>query len=150
MKKAFKLLFVVSILFLYTSSINAQGQIMSASDANNLFGPALQSVVISASTLKTLVGQSSGTIGFNIVGGQLVVLNNNRQVLLSQNSSLVVKPTDVYMYYSTSVVLQFLSASNASQVTVEVRANNIISVSAVGSNGGVITMEVGKPCPPFC
>jgi len=79
---------------------------------------------------------------FKVVEDEAIILDNNRNVL--HPTAKNINPTDVFKVFSITVVNELLSSSPNANVFVEQR-NSVLSVSS-----GLLTMEVGAFCPPFC
>ncbi len=149
MKKNYLFLAISGILLL-SGLINAQtlsssvvGKLYTKADADQIYGPVLQSVTISTSDLSSLTAKTPNYIMFNIINGQLYILNSSRVVLSGPVTA--VSSSQVFRYFSTSIVNQCLQQGQASTTTVELRTNSVLTVT-----NGDVTLEMGSPCPPYC
>ncbi|MHB8581363.1 MAG: hypothetical protein ACYDA4_16080 [Ignavibacteriaceae bacterium] len=138
---------VLFSLFLLVTSTYSQvqgtvGKLYTKDQANQLFGPVLSSQTISASALLALVQKCPQYIMFNIINGQLFVLNANRSVLSGPTAA--VSPTQVFHFCSSSMILSLLQTSGATTINVELRQNKL-TITA-----GSQTLEDLMVCPPTC
>jgi hypothetical protein len=132
---------VLFISNLYSFSF-AQGKLFTKEEANELFGPVLRSVEISVPVVHNLINQTNSRLMFRVAGNQAIILDENRNVL--HPAGVVIKPQDVFSVYSTAVLNELLSSGNGGSVNIEQR-REVLSITF-----GVMTMEVGAFCPPFC
>jgi hypothetical protein len=119
------------------------GQLFSKAEADEMFGPVLESKQISTEQLKLLMNKTSNLIMFNIIDGKLSILGDNRNLLFSDEESSYSDST-VFTAYSVSVLNELLGKSTLDIVDIEKR-KIILSVTY-----GESTMEVGGLCPPLC
>ncbi len=143
----FSISFLFSLFLLISSSYSqAQGtvgKIYSKDQADQLFGPVLNSQTINAHALQALATKCPQYIMFNIVNGQLYILNANRTVLYGP-SAHAVNPAQVFHFCSASMILNLIQTSGATSISVEQRQNNL-TVTA-----GSYTLEDFMTCPPTC
>ncbi|HPI37034.1 MAG TPA: hypothetical protein PK397_03725, partial [Ignavibacteriaceae bacterium] len=108
MKKSFNTVFVclVTVLLLLSTNQYAQekgeivGKIITSSEADALFGPAIKSISFNAKRLLMLANKSPEHIMFNVVNGEIRVLNNKRKALHPEGLSIA--SNERYHMFSTS------------------------------------------------
>ncbi len=145
MKTFFKsILFCSYIFIVLTSTSDAQpyGKIFTIQEADEMFGPVLQSIAIPKHSIQIFLSQTNNNIMFRIQNENVVVLDNKRNVIFPKGIS--VNSSEVFTLFSVSVVNTLLSKGNESTVYIEKRSE-VLSVSTGG-----FTMEVGVLCPPIC
>ncbi len=141
---------VLSGVILLSCLVNAQtlstsvvGKLYTKADADQIYGPVLQSVTISTSALSALAAKTPNYIMFNVLNGQLYILNSVRAVLSGPTTS--VSASQTFRYFSTSIVNQLILQGGSSTTTIELRANNTLTVT-----NGDSTLEMSQYCPPDC
>ncbi len=138
------LIFLSGLSFAQTQTTTGViGKLYTKTQADQIYGPVLQSVSISTSTLQSLLAKSPKYIMFNIINGQLVISTPQRSVLSGQMTAL--STSQPMRLYSTSIINQLIQQGGASTTTIEIRANNIVTLT-----NGTDTLESGTPCPPNC
>ncbi|MCL5030655.1 MAG: hypothetical protein M1480_16710 [Bacteroidetes bacterium] len=149
MKKNY-LFLVISAVIIFSGLINSQtlsssvvGKLYSKAEADQIYGPVLQSITINTSALSAITAKTPNYIMFNIINGQLYILNSTRTVL--SGPATAVSANQVFRYFSTSIVNQLIQQGQASNTTVELRANNTLTVT-----NGNSTIEDAGSCPPVC
>ena len=148
LKKQFNLFVFVIVALITINSGYAQtatvvGKIISKTDADQLFGPVLQSVSISSAELQNLAQKTPDHILFNFINGQLVILNGTRATAL-YGSTASVSPSTTFHLYSTSQLLQLIKLGQSATTNVELR-KNVLSIT-----NGSETLEYATICPPNC
>ena len=118
------------------------GKIVTKEEADNLFGPVLDSIEISASDLLTLIKQTVNGVLFNIINGELIILGDGRKALMPAGTAVAAEV--VFHHYSKEIVLQLINSNSAGPVYVEQRKDKLTVTC------GVSTMEWGTDCPPNC
>ena len=140
------------LLFFFALLINGnilgQGKIIKASEANALFGPVLKSEKISVQQLKALLGNTPERVMVAFKNGKVNILDKTRKAIFP--SAAAIENSDVFHVFSTSIVAELLGLEKGTEVTVEQRANNILSISTSSIGGDAYTLEFANPCPPFC
>jgi hypothetical protein len=149
--KKFNLCSLLSVLFflVFSSHISSAqtvaGKIFTKEEADNLFGPVVQSVKISASQLQQMLSQTGDYLMFRFEGTSLYILNSKRSALYSSVGSLKsFSAADVMKVYSTSVIKELLNKGQSDTITIEER-QSVMSVT-----DGDYTMEYALGCPPVC
>jgi hypothetical protein len=157
MKKSFNTVFVclVTVLLLLSTNQYAQekgeivGKIITSSEADALFGPAIKSISINAKRLLMLAKRSPEHIMFNVVNGEIRVLNNKRKALHPEGLSIA--SNERYHMFSTSKLLELMNLSGGTKLIVQLRANDVLTILAEGnakSDSHVLEFALG--CPPWC
>jgi len=144
-QKCFNTIVFISIFVFatyFTCFPQVHGKIFTSSEANPKFGPVLVSVGIPTETLQRILNQTRNYIMFKIVNNSVIVINNNRNVILPQGKSI--NAQDVFTLYSVSVLNDLLSRADSPVIYVEQRSE-VLSITYGG-----YTMEIGVICPPFC
>lgn len=146
-KSSFFVLFFFTLLL--NNSVFGQGKIIKASEADALFGPVLKSEKINVLQLKTILGQASDRVMFGFKNGKVNILDKTRKAIFP--SAAAVEHSDVFHVFSTAIVEELLSLEKGTEVTVEQRAKNILSITTSSVAGGEsFTLEFAFPCPPEC
>jgi hypothetical protein len=121
------------------------GTIFTKEQADQDYGPALESIPIPAEAFRLLLNQTSNHIMFRIENGNLFVLDNNRNLIYPQTDANI-QPTDECIVYSLSVIDELLESSGIPGINVNIeRRSSVLSVTY-----GDKTMETGAMCPPNC
>ena len=142
MKKLFFfLVFILAGVGVYGQNI--VGKIHVSAEADGLYGPVSVSVPIETSALSDLLKVTDGYIMFRIDKGNLTVLDNKRTVIYPKNAE--VKDSDLFRYFSVSLVSKLITGGQASVTTIELRNFGILSLT-----NGQYTLEFGSFCPPDC
>ncbi len=119
------------------------GKIFTKAQADQLYGPVLQSVSINTSALQALLAKSPKYIMFNIINGQLVISSPQRTVLSGRMTTL--NASQPMKVFSTSVVNQLIQQGSSTTTSIEIRTNDTLTISSGGST------DAGSGiCPPFC
>jgi hypothetical protein len=135
-------IFISLIAISLTSCERYHGEIFTKEVANQKFGKIQESVELPAKVLRSLLGQTDNNIMFRIVDGNVIILDNNRNVIYP--ADIAVNPTDVFSMFSVSVVNDLLSNGDYPNVNIEGRG------TALTITYGDKTMEVATLCPPIC
>lgn len=142
-------LFLITLIIIFfgiTGTANSQdkiiGKVISKNEANNLFGPVISSVTISASQLNSWLTKSENYIMFAIKNNKLFVLGDNRTPIATNGSSI--SPGEIFHIYSKSKVQELLSSGEGTAIVFEIR-QNVFSITKDES-----TLEFGDNCPPYC
>lgn len=149
MKKNY-LFLIISAVIIFSGIINSQtlsstvvGKLYTKAEADQIYGPVLQSVTINTSALSAITAKTPNYIMFNIINGQLYILNSARTVL--SGPATAVSASQVFRYFSTSIVNQLIQQGQATSTTIELRGNDVLTVT-----NGDSTLEMSYPCPPYC
>lgn len=139
-----KLFFIFALLSLISTSIYSQeiGKIFNKIEADELYGPVLESRTITSEKLKSIIIYSTDKVMFRLENNQISILGDTRNLLYS-NSKFIVS-NQVFHMYSKSKVLELLNIGKSLIVTLENR-KNVFSITV-----GDYTLEMSNPCPPFC
>ena len=143
-RKSNFLIFILLIIFSLSFELQAQviGKLYSKSDADNIYGPVLNSASINTSDLQTMLLKTQNYIMFSLVNGSPEILDNNRNSLYPTN--LIVSSSQVFSLFSVSIVQELLTKGGSSLTTIENRQKTLTLTN------GEITLEMGQLCPPFC
>jgi len=143
-KRSIFILSMLLILCLASTSTFSQtyGEIFTYAEANQNFGPVLESVPLLESTLQRLLNQTDNYIMFKIIDGNAIILDYQRNVIYPIGENI--SSTDVFTMFSVSVMKKLLSLDNNTKVFIEQRS------SALSVSYGDYTLEVGSFCPPIC
>lgn len=133
---------LVSLIIIPNSLAQTYGELFSKQEADEKFGPVIQSVTISKPTLKEFLTQTNNYIMFKVLDNKVIILDAKRNVIFPRGE--IINSTDIFTMYSVSVVNELLFMGNEEKVYIEQRSE-VLSVSS-----GEFTMEVGTLCPPFC
>ena len=145
-KSSFFILFVFT--FLLNNTVFGQGKIIKASEADALFGPVLKSEKINVHQLKAILGKASERVMFGFKNGRVNILDKTRKAVFP--SAAAIEHSDVFHVFSTAIVEELLGLEKGTEVTVEQRAKNILSITTSSTGGDAYTLEFAQPCPPFC
>ncbi len=143
MKTSSKVFFLF-LFFCCCYFINAQtiGVIYTKPEADQKFGPVLNSVKVSNSQLEDWLNKSGNYLLFKIDGRNLYILAEGRKPLFPD--SLLVQPEEVYKLVSVSKIKELINKGQNQQTFFEER-QNVFSIS-----NGDYTLEEIVNCPPFC
>ena len=152
MKKCLTLsgfIFIFFFALLLTGNMYGQGKIIKTSEANALFGPVLKSEKVNVQHLKMILKNTPGRVMLGFKNGRVNILDKGRKTQFP--SAAAIENSDVFHVYSTSVVEELLNLEKGSEVMVEERANNIMTITTSSPTGGVsFTLEFALLCPPDC
>ncbi|MFA6978398.1 MAG: hypothetical protein WC209_03655 [Ignavibacteriaceae bacterium] len=145
-KSSLFLLFFFALLF--DGTVFGQGKIIKASEADVLFGPVLKSEKINVQQLKAILGQASERVMFGFKNGRVNILDKTRKAVFP--SATAIEHSDVFHIFSTAIVEELLSLEKGTEVTIEQRAKNILSITTSSIGGETYTLEFALICPPWC
>ncbi|MCC6550488.1 MAG: hypothetical protein IT279_10495 [Ignavibacteriaceae bacterium] len=154
-------LFIIAALS-PVASISAQsgnlpGQIITAQHANQVFGPVLQSHTFNKKMLMNITKNVSDVLLFNLVDGELVILDGKRKPIHPRNFQ--VTPDQEFHMYAVQKINDLLNLTDAKTVTVELRQRGILTLTTHDGNfngnqtfkeAGGWTLEFALLCPPYC
>lgn len=152
--KKITLLSVLTIIFIiglfttnYAQTENVIGKLYTQAEANSVYGAVRSSLTINTDILKHILSRTPDKVMFNIVNGNLMILNGNRSVLFSNDVAQKAVNADVIFHiFSTSLVAKLLElGGNNPTTTIELRDNNTLTVT-----NGTETLEGAYACPPYC
>jgi hypothetical protein len=118
------------------------GKIISAEEANKLFGDVIESIKINAKELLSLIGSTDKSVMLNIINGELYILGDARKVL--RPATKEVKPEIVFHHYSKEIVLELINSNTDGILSVEKRKETLTITN------GANTLEFCVYCPPIC
>ncbi|MFZ0455961.1 MAG: hypothetical protein WCE54_08935 [Ignavibacteriaceae bacterium] len=143
MKSLTKMFFLIVFLSsLYLTGAQTIGVIYTKAEADQKFGPVLNSVGIDTAQFRILLNRSGNYLLFKIDEGNLYILSENREPLFPGGFS--VQPGEVYKIVSVSKIQELLYQGQNQQIFFEVR-KNVYSLT-----NGSFTLEEIVDCPPFC
>jgi len=145
------LLLTLILLISCFSLINAQevGKIISAKEADALFGKVTEEVTITLSALKDFSSKTKEYVMLNIIDKQLHVLGDSRRAITSISEKLDSKT--VLHVFSKSKVDEFISKSESQLQTTGTNSINIqIRGDKLMLSNGFDVLEFSQACPPFC
>jgi len=141
-------IFIFFFAFLLNSNMFGQGKIIKASEADALFGPVLKSEKISVQQLKAILGNVPERVMVGFKNGKVNILDKTRKAVFP--SAAAIENSDVFHVFSASIVAELLGLEKGTEVTVEQRANNILSITTSTIGGEAYTLEYSVLCPPIC
>jgi len=142
-------MFVFFFAFLLTGNILGQGKIIKTSEADKLFGPVLKSEKVNVQQLKMILKNTPGNVAFGFKNGRVHILDKGRKAQFP--SAAAVENSDVFHVFSTAIVAELIGLEKGTEVTVEERTNNILSITTSSIGGDAYTLEFSQsPCPPYC
>lgn len=136
---------IVLIIFISCGySVHAQeiGKMLSKTEANQKYGPAIQSFSVEDTVLTSLISQAGNYIMFNFKNENIIILGQNRTPLYPKG--VKVSSGEVFKIYSCSKVTQLMDLGKGTSTSIENRGN------VVSLTNGDYTLEEGKSCPPVC
>ena len=120
------------------------GKIFTKSEADTLYDAVNSSSKINTSELQNIVTKTKDHIMFQIIEGELIILDNKRNIIFTDGNSNTVSKSTVFHVFSSSMVNNLLADGNNLETHVEKR-KNVLTVT-----NGEATLEEGIPCPPNC
>ena len=142
-------MFIFFFAFLLTGNILGQGKIIKTSEADKLFGPVLKSEKINVQHLKMIMKNTPERVMFGFKNGRVHILDKGRKAQFP--SAAAVENSDVFHVFSTAIVAELIGLEKGTEVTIEERANNILSITTSSTGGDAYTLEFSiSPCPPYC
>ncbi|MEJ2615869.1 MAG: hypothetical protein P8Z35_13000 [Ignavibacteriaceae bacterium] len=138
--KIFFLVVFLSSFFLTNAQIT--GVIYSKKEADQKFGPVLNSIEMDVVLLNSLLSRSGNYLLFKINDGNLYILSADRKPLYPADFS--VQPKEVYKIVSVSKIKELINQGQNQQIFFEAR-KNVYSLT-----NGDFTLEEISDCPPFC
>jgi len=142
-------MFIFFFAFLLTGNILGQGKIIKTSEADKLFGPVLKSEKVNVQQLKMILKNTPGNVAFGFKNGRVHILDKGRKAQFP--SAAAVENSDVFHVFSTSIVAELIGLEKGTEVMIEERANNILSITTSSTTSGEnYTLEFAQPCPPLC
>ncbi|MDP3684956.1 MAG: hypothetical protein Q8S01_13595 [Ignavibacteria bacterium] len=140
------------LLFFFTLLINGtvlgQGKIIKASEADALFGPVLKSEKINVQHLKMILKNTPERVMLGFKNGKVNILDKGRKAQFP--SAAAIENSDVFHVFSTAILEQLIGLEKGTEVTIEERAKNILSITTSTTGGAAYTLEFAMLCPPYC
>ncbi|NCO31439.1 hypothetical protein GW891_01055 [bacterium] len=139
-----KLFFIFALLSLISTSIYSQeiGKIFNKIEADELYGPVLESRTITSEKLKSIIIYSTDKVMFRLENNQISILGDTRNLLYSNSKFIVTN--QLFHMYSKSKVIELLNIGKSEIVVLENR-KEVFSITV-----GDYTLEMSNPCPPNC
>lgn len=145
----YSVIFIFFFSLLLTSNVFGQGKIIKASEANANFGPVLKSEKLNVKELRMVMRNTPERILVGFKNGRVHILDKGRKVQYPSVASI--ENSDVFHVFSTTIVEELISLEKGTEVTVEQRGNNILSITTSSISGeDAYTLEYSIPCPPEC
>ena len=142
-------MFIFFFAFLLTGNILGQGKIIKTSEADKLFGPVLKSEKVNVQHLKMILKNTPDRVMVGLKNGRVNILDKGRKSQFP--SAAAVENSDVFHVFSTAIMEELLSLEKGTEVTVEERGNNILSITTSSTTGeDAYTLEFAYLCPPDC
>lgn len=141
------LIIISSNSFGYAQATGVIGKLFTKAQADQNFGKVNSSVTVNTLTITQAIEKSPDYLLFNIVNGNLLILNRKRGVLYSANPATMKVASNVpFHIFSVSKVKELISSGGNNPFTiVELRDNGILTIT-----NGTETMEMSLMCPPYC
>lgn len=136
---------------------NLPGQIITAEQADRMFGPVQQSRTFNKKMLMNITKNVSDVLLFNVFDGDLVILDGKRKPIHPRNFQ--VTPDMEFHVFDVRKVNELMNLTDAKTVTVELRKNGILTFTTRDENygsshsakeGTAWTLEFAQLCPPWC
>lgn len=119
----------------------AQGKIFTKENADELYGPVIDSVEIKTADLMKMMDSTKTNVMFKVENSKVNILGDERKSLKEE---FVVKSTQVYHLFLKSTTLELLN-SGGKDITYIEKRECVLTIT-----NGNYTMEMSYPCPPFC
>jgi len=120
-----------------------RGRLFTNKEADELFGMPSVSLQMSNDKIKECLGKCDGFIMFNIFNDKVYVLDNNRNALIPAVERI--NKLTVFKTFDIEKVEALMKLGKEPVTYIEKRNDGIISLT-----NGLVTLEVGIPCPPYC
>jgi len=118
------------------------GKIFTKAEADQLFGPVLESKTMSTAQLQELSIKTNRNIMFLLKNNQITILGDSRKLIYS--SDKFTDENQVFHLYSLSKVVELIYKAGKDTVQFENR-KDVFTITS-----GEYTLEVAAPCPPYC
>jgi len=148
--------FILSIIILISVTPNLRsqgivnpGQILSKTQANQLFGTPVESFSFNKKALLNILTKTPDFVMFGYKNGKFLITNAKRKLLYPEN--ITVASDDVLNTFGTQVMAEFIEQVSSTKVLIELRPGAILTISSDddGDSDGS-TLEYSVPCPPLC
>jgi len=143
-KKIFIYIFFPFFFLGYQFSVHAQedGKILLKTEANQKYGPVIQSFPADNNTLTSLIDKAGNYMMFGISNNELTILGHNKSVLYPKNKP--VSKDEKFEVISVDKVKELMNLGTQDVTIIEYRGN-IISLT-----NGSYTLISKSICPPNC
>ncbi len=118
------------------------GDIIPKETANEDFGTASFSVLMSSDQLQSFASKTQNLLMFQFINEKLIILGDNKKTLYPE--WFVVPSDSVFKVYSKAKVLELIQSGGADNNSIEQRADTLTITN------GDYTLEFGSLCPPWC
>lgn len=143
MYRKYVIIFLILISFVKINGQSEVGVIYSRNDAQDIFGKVDYSIGMNTDEIKKILSSTSKVIMFKIYNQKLVILGDERKVLLNQ-STYNINNVDEFRLFSKSKLEELLMKGLDKYTFIELR-NGVLTIS-----NNAYTLEDSVPCPPFC
>jgi len=143
MYRKYVIIFLILISFVKINGQSEVGVIYSRSDAQDIFGKVDFSIGMNTDEIKQILSSTSKVIMFKIYNQKLVILGDERKVLLNQ-STYNINNVDEFRLFSKSKLEELLMKGLDKYTFIELR-NGVLTIS-----NNAYTLEDSVPCPPYC
>tara|TARA_B100000614_G_scaffold235937_1_gene233124 strand:- start:117 stop:551 length:435 start_codon:yes stop_codon:yes gene_type:complete len=143
MYRKYVIIFLILISFIKITGQSEVGVIYSRSDAQDIFGKVDFSIGMNTDEIKQILSSTSKVIMFKIYNQKLVILGDERKVLLNQ-STYNINNVDEFRLFSKSKLEELLMKGLDKYTFIELR-NGVLTIS-----NNAYTLEDSVPCPPYC
>ena len=118
------------------------GDIISKETANEDFGTASFSVLMSSDQLQSFASKTQNLLMFQFINEKLIILGDDRKPLYPEG---FMSPADtVFKVYSKPKVLELIQIGGNDNNFIELRTDTLTITN------GDYTLEFGSLCPPWC
>lgn len=138
------LIFLISFGNYSSAQTKIAGKIVSKNEADQLFGPVLESLQMNTSDFESLINKCEDYMLFSFEPASLNIFNKYRSLLFRNGSTREFSMTDKMKMYSVSVIKELLAKGQATKIVIE-RRQEVLSIT-----DGSYTMEYAAICPPDC
>lgn len=143
MYRKYVIIFLILISFIKITGQSEVGVIYSRNDAQDIFGKVDYSIGMNTDEIKKILSSTSKVIMFKIYNQKLVILGDERKVLLNQ-STYNINNVDEFRLFTKSKLEELLMKGLDKYTFIELR-NGVLTIS-----NNAYTLEDSVPCPPFC
>ena len=143
MYRKYVIIFLILISFIKITGQSEVGVIYSRNDAQDIFGKVDYSIGMNTDEIKQILSSTIKVIMFKIYNQKLVILGDERKVLLNQ-STYNINNVDEFRLFSKSKLEELLMKGLDKYTFIELR-NGVLTIS-----NNAYTLEDSVPCPPFC
>jgi hypothetical protein len=133
------LFFSLCLTNIYSQSI---GKLYDKDEADQKYGPVLESAEISRVDMESMLRITSKVIMFKFVEGELIILGDNRKLLTSTKTEI--HQNDEFYMFTIDKVIELMVKGNSNSVFVEQRTTKLTITN------GAFTLQESLLCPPFC